>query len=323
MKKLRNFLRISCIILMIGIAFVGYELYISKYGLETTHYTIPSDRIEHGFRIVQLTDLHDSEFGKGNEKLVRAVEKEKPDLILITGDLVNCKSGENTSIAIDLISDLSGIAPVYFSYGNQEKDLEERYGTEITRLFTEAGAVVLDGAYQDITVNDQKIRLGGIYGYCLSDIFAWQSSRTVEADYLKEFQDTDLYTILMCHMPVCWIRDRSLYDWDVDCVFSGHAHGGQVRIPFVGGLWAPDQGWFPGEECGLYTTTEEEWEAYLKDAAFWAEHEKAVCDYYRDSVITRKYKPKTMVLSRGLGNTDKLPRFHNIPEIVVVDFITM
>ena len=321
MNKCRNIIRIICIFLIMGTIVIGYGLYNSKYGLETTHFTITSDRIEQGFRIVQLTDLHDSVFGKGNSKLVAKVEAEEPDLILITGDLVNCKSGEDTSVATDLITKLSRIAPVYFSYGNQEKDLEEKYRTEITRLFTEAGATVLEKDYLDIVVGQQKIRLGGIYGYCLPDRYAQENRWEDESAYLKEFQSTDLYTVLMCHLPACWLINKSLYDWDIDCVFAGHAHGGQVRIPFIGGLYAPDQGWFPGEECGVYSSEKGIWDDYMKEVSEWVDGEKFDVSYYRDFLLKTSYKPSYLILSRGLGNTDTIPRFNNIPEIVVADFL--
>jgi len=324
-KEKQSFVsRIFIMILLIIIVIVGGELYISKYCLTTTHYTITSDRIEHPFRVVQLTDLHASVFGKGNEKLIAAVKKEEPDLVLITGDLINSKSGEDTTIATDLISKLSGIAPVYFSYGNQEKSLEDDYHTDITSLYSQAGAVVLERDYQEIMVKGQKIRIGGIYGYCLPDIYAQENHWEDESAYLKEFQNTDLYTILMCHMPLSWIEYSSLYDWNIDCVFAGHVHGGQVRIPLVGGLWAPDQGWFPGKECGIYSTDEQGWNRYKKDILDWIENsENMDTAYYKECLLQAEYKPSHTILSRGLGNTDKLPRFNNIPEIVVVDYMTI
>lgn len=275
-------------IIIIIAVFVFVELYVSKYSLQVSTYTISSEKIIDQLRIVQLSDLHNSVFGRDNQKLVNLVQEQSPDLILITGDLLNSDESE-TDTATGLISSLCNIAPVYVSMGNHEEEYQQYYGTDIIELYEKAGAIVLEKQYEDITVNGQQIRLGGIYGYCLP----YEYLETNEADpeecyFLLDFQDTDRYTILMCHMPVSWLIYGSLDSWEVDCVMAGHAHGGQIRIPFVGGLWAPDQGWFPGEECGLY---------YSSDGS------------------------KVTVLSRGLGSTEIVPRFNNIPEIVVLDLL--
>ena len=267
---------------------LGWSIYTSKYSLECSYYTLTSEQFEHDFRVVQLTDLHNSIFGENNDRLVALVQEQEPDIILFTGDLLN-HTEERTDIAVNIIEQLQEIAPVYVSYGNHEDNYEKKYGTDLTALYETAGAHVLNYAYEDIEVNGQKIRLGGIYGYCLPDRYAQQTGRQNESAFLKEFQDTELYTMLMCHMPVCWIINASLDDWDIDCVLAGHSHGGQVQIPLVGGLYAPDQGWFCGKEYGLY---------YSSDNS------------------------KVMVLSRGLGSTEKIPRINNIPEVVVIDFIS-
>lgn len=285
MKKNRS-KRIWAIVgVFIVVLMLGINLSTSSHTLTTTHYTLPSSTIS-SLRIVQLTDLHNSEFGEDNARLVSSVRAQSPDLILLTGDLLNSDE-QRTDIATDLIAKLCDIAPVYFSNGNHEIEYEERYGVDIDELYREAGAVVLEKEYQDITVKNQKIRLGGIYGYCLPGKYL----ETGEADpeetaFLEEFQDTDLPKILMCHMPVCWMINGSLDDWDVDYVFAGHVHGGEVILPFVGGLYGPDLGWFPGKLQGLYSSEDGE---------------------------------KTLVLSRGLGTNESIPRFNNIPEVMVVD----
>ena len=285
MKKNRSKRIWALVGMFIVVLLLGFSLSTSSHTLTTTHYTLSSTTIS-SLRIIQLTDLHNSEFGGENSRLIDAVRDQSPDLILLTGDLLNSDE-QRTDIATNLIAKLCDIAPVYFSNGNHEIEYEERYGVDIDELYREAGAVVLEKEYQDITVKNQKIRFGGIYGYCLPGKYL----ETGEADpeetaFLEKFQDTDLPKILMCHMPVCWMINGSLDDWDVDYVFAGHLHGGEVILPFIGGLYGPDLGWFPGKLEGLYSSENGE---------------------------------KTLVLSRGLGMNEIIPRFNNIPEVMVVD----
>lgn len=285
MKKNRS-KRICAIVgVFIVVLMLGISLSTSAHTLTTTHYTLSSTTIS-SLRILQLTDLHNSEFGEDNARLVSTVRTQSPDLILLTGDLLNSDE-QRTDIATNLIAQLCDIAPVYFSNGNHEIEYEERYGVDIDELYREAGAVVLEKEYQDITVKNQKIRLGGIYGYCLPGKYLETGEADPEeTEFLEAFQDTDLPKILMCHMPVCWMINGSLDDWDVDYVFAGHVHGGEVILPFVGGLYGPDLGWFPGKLEGLYSSENGE---------------------------------NTLILSRGLGTNEIIPRFNNIPEVMVVD----
>lgn len=281
MKKKIALIIAACLILTFSIS-----LYTSKYFLQCGYYTIENEIINHPFRIVQLSDLHNSVFGKNNERLIQKVVEQKPDIILITGDLVN-ETDEDLSVALELIEKLSREVPVYVSLGNHEVNYQKRYDTDISAIYEKAGAKVLNFAYEDIEVNGQRIRLGGVYGYCLAERYLSSGeAKADEVSFLKEFQDTSLFTVLMCHMPVTWIINDSLNEWDCDLVLCGHAHGGQIRIPFVGGLYAPDQGYFCGEEAGLYYSSNQK---------------------------------KVMLLTRGLGSTEKIPRINNIPEIVVID----
>lgn len=278
------FILLAVIILLA--AFIGIGLYRSAHALTVSHYSVSSDKLTNPIRIVQLTDLHNSEFGDHNSQIVEKVAAEEPDLILITGDLLN--SDENrTDIATDMIKGLAPIAPVYVSYGNHEAAFEEKYGTDLRALYSEAGATVLEYDWQDITVNGQAVRLGGIFGYCMAAKYReTHEANEEECIFLDEFGASDSFKVLMCHMPLCWIVSSSLDDWGVDCVLAGHIHGGQIRIPFVGGLWAPDQGWFPGRSSGLY---------YSEDGK------------------------NVLVVSRGLGSREKIPRFNNVPEILTLD----
>ena len=260
----------------------------SEHTLICTFYKMQTNKIQKSIRLVQITDLHNSIFGENNQDLLDLVTEQSPDLILITGDLLNSNESE-TDIATNLISGLGSTAPVYVSLGNHEVEYQQNYETDITQLYEDTGAVVLDRQYQDLEVNGQKVRLGGIYGYCLPEKYLeTNEANPEECVFLSDFQNTDLYTILMCHMPVCWLLNDGLDEWDVDCVLAGHVHGGQIILPLIGGLYAPDMGWFPGKLQGLYSSGD---------------------------------GSSTMVLSTGLGNTESVPRFNNIPEVVTVDIL--
>ena len=278
-----------CLLAAGAIALVVGMLAVSSYGLCVSIYEVGTGGTVSDIRIVQLADLHGSEFGADNQRLVKKVAAQNPDLILIAGDLLNSSKEDSLETAETLIAALCEIAPVYISYGNHEKEYEKAYGVDISAVYEAAGGTLLEYSYADIEVNGQAIRLGGIYGYCLPPKYLETGeAEEEECAFLFEMQNTDLYTILLCHIPVCWVYNDGINEWDIDCVFTGHVHGGQVIIPGIGGLWAPDMGWFPGRLSGLVKS---------------------------DDGL------KIMVYNRGLGNTDDLPRFNNIPEIVVVDLV--
>ncbi len=283
MHKDRNFIILLVIILLFLNLYKEY--YTSKYTLTTSYYEISTNQIS-SLRIVHLTDLHNSVFGTNNQDLIDLVNTQNPDLIFITGDLVNADS-DDYSIAVHLIEQLSTIAPVYISYGNHEYEYENNYNIELTPLFEQAGAIVLEKEYVDITINNQNIRIGGIYGYCVpAKYLITNEADKDECAFLLDFQETDAYTILLCHMPVCWMLSDGINEWNIDCVMAGHVHGGQIILPFIGGLYAPDYGYFPGKLEGLY---------------------------YSDD------NSKVLVLSKGLGSTEIIPRMNNIPEVLVLD----
>ncbi len=280
--------RWGLLILVLLILAAALSLVLSKYGLCVHRQTLSLAGLKQPIRIVQLTDLHNSSFGTENRRLVEKVAAQEPDLILITGDLLD-QNDIRTDIAQTLLRNLVPVAPVYVSFGNHETAHEKRFGTDLRACYTACGAEVLEYDWKELTLRGQTIRLGGISGYCLPEFYRKTGeARPEDCAFLKDFQATELPKLLMCHMPVCWIQNGSLDAWDVDVVLCGHAHGGQVRLPLIGGLWAPDQGWFQGRECGLYRS---------------------------------QNGAHAMVLSCGLGSTEKIPRFNNIPEILVLDLI--
>jgi len=285
-KKLKLIIILSLIFILLLLICV--DLYLSNSTFSSSYYTVKSDKIESSFRIVQLSDLHGKEYGENNEKLIAEIEKAKPDLIVTTGDMLDGYSEKTESVSI-LLKKLSKIAPLYSSCGNHELMHDEKSLSKSKDVYEENGAILLEESFTEIEINGQKIRLGGIYGYCLPEIYYKNNPEHQKvADFIRTYQETELFTVLLCHMPVCFIENGGLDYWDIDLVFSGHAHGGQLRIPFIGGLIAPDQGYFPGKVSGLYFSEDNN---------------------------------KCLVLSRGLGSSENIPRFNNIPELVITDVV--
>ena len=267
---------------------LGWEVYRSNYCLTTKHYEVQSEKINAPIRIVHLSDLHNAQFGENNEDLLTLVREQEPDLILFTGDLVTGWVKE-TNVAMDLVKKLAEIAPLYVSEGNHERQHQSNFGSDVLAMLEYRGAKVMEYTYEDVTIKGQNLRIGGISGYCLPAVYlSTGEARQNDCDFLWEYQETDRCTILMSHMPVGWMWNGGLDYWDCDFVFSGHAHGGQMVLPLIGGIYAPDMGLFPGTLEGEFPSADGE---------------------------------KMLVLSTGLGNSVSVPRLNNPPQIVVVDIL--
>lgn len=261
-----------------------YCIVNAEYDVTVTNYCLKTD-LNHSIRIVQLTDLHESEFATDNEELIQTVKEQNPDIIVMTGDMQN-KDDKNTSIVCNLIKNLTAITDVYYSYGNHEKAWERNFDRSFADVVTEAGAVVVDNGYTDIEINGNSLRIGGYMGYysAVHMTAKTEEEQKKEQEFEREFEDTERYKILLNHIPTSWVDWGYLDDYPVDLVFSGHYHGGQMVLPFVGPLYAPYIGFFPENVKGIYQGTQ------------------TVC-----------------VLSSGLGTEYFVPRVNNPPEIVVVD----
>ena len=215
------------------------------------------------------------EFGKDNSMLVKKISDLHPDIIAIVGDMTT--SGvDKYDVVITLVKQLKSIAPVYYSYGNHEfADVLFR-NSKIRGDLKKAGVTVLSNQFEKITVNNNEIILGG---FCASK--KTFSDINVK-NFLDKYDKQTGFKLLLSHHPE--IFEENMEGHPVDLALCGHAHGGQVRIPFIGALYARDQGLFPKlvqgkhEQCG-----------------------------------------STVIISRGLGSGKIVPRFNNNPEIVIID----
>ena len=191
---------IFCIITILLITI----LLVHNNVLDTTNYEIEiiNSTLNNRLRIVHLTDIHDSVFGVNNGNLILEVEENEPDLIFITGDLVNTNKNADTSCAKELIAGLVEIAPVYISLGNQEISLIDEKKIDVINEYESVGATVLNFSYIDTAIKGIKCRIGGIYGYCLPEVYAQEAHLENESEYLMDFQNTNSLKLLLCHMPV-------------------------------------------------------------------------------------------------------------------------
>jgi len=246
--------------------------------LTVTRYDISSEKLSQdfdGYRIVQISDLHNKRFGSNQKRLLSTIEKEAPDMIVVTGDLLD-SNRTDIPIAMEFIEGAVNLAPVYYVTGNHENWLEASVKKELIEKLKQAGVTVLENERVEIVSGDASFGLIGLRNENLGD----NTLKQLMADEENEVE-AELFELLLAHEPQ-YLEHYALAS--VDLVLSGHAHGGQFRIPFVGGVVAPDQGIFPEYTSGSHTSGE-----------------------------------TTMIISRGLGNSIIPVRIFNRPEIVVVD----
>ena len=276
--KRRRLLIASIILLMFG--FCVIFVIADQWHLTVSHYDVTTDKLSQSVRIVELADLHNKEFGQGNRELVQKVGGLKPDLIAMTGDM-NSDEDSDEQVVLPLIEQLKKIAPVYYVFGNHELNLQDPDG--FAEKIQAAGAVYLKNDMAEIPVGDKKITIGGLCYYPFYDAFAPDFDNP-QRYFLEDFSKQKNYKLLLCHFPEYFIWRLSEYD--IDLMLSGHTHGGVVRVPFFGGLVAPNQeGLFPEYCDGFHTKN-----------------------------------GSSIIISKGLGsNKWWIPRINNPPEITVVD----
>lgn len=268
------------------ITIVLFLLFFSAFhcGLTIKQYNISTDKIPRGdsLRIVVITDLHSVYYGENQELLIKKIKEQEPDMIALVGDIIDDNTKEDGAIAF--LEGIKGFAPTYYVIGNHEIWSGEYQ--RMKSIVLSYGYTVLSNESEYISLNGIELCISGIDDpYILEysddeEITAMQS----DEELLYGFSDleSNTFNILLAHRP----ERYGLYQqYAFDLVLSGHAHGGQIRIPgIVNGFFAPDQGWFPKYAGGEYIEN-----------------------------------GQTMIVSRGLGFNARVPRIYNPPEIVVVD----
>lgn len=267
-KKHRRFLIFG----FVCVCFVLFFMYQNKH-LVVDNFIVQSEKISgdlDGFKIVQISDLHNANFGRDNDKLLTLIKKQNPDIVVITGDLVD-SNHTNINRALEFAQKVQEICPTYYVTGNHEYWLDEKDLDILLSGLRARGITILENECVNIEKGNSSFILVGLDDRNLSD----NTLANILQDHKGEF------TVVLAHEP------QYIFNYSrekVDLVLSGHAHGGQFRLPLIGGVVAPDQGFNPQYTDGEY-----------------------------------KINDTTMIVSRGLGNSIIPVRLFNYPEIVCVE----
>ena len=271
---------ITIVIILIVLLLVGIYLYNENNTLEISKYDIKSSKISEEFndyKIAHISDFHNTGSNKLKNSIIESLKEEKPNIIVITGDLIDSYR-TNIEISVDFIKDINEIAPIYYVTGNHESRIKE-YKVLMEKL-EENKVIILDDKVEEITINDSIINLIGIKDPTLEHQSYLEEKEIVDGVLKKIDYNNNNFSILLSHRPEL----LDIYNkYNYDLVFSGHAHGGQIRLPYIGGLVAPNQWLFPKYDAGIYEEDNTK-----------------------------------MIVSRGIGNSILPFRINNNPELIYV-----
>lgn len=286
MKRKKHLVKITAATVICLTAFLAFLLGNAHISAES--YSVTLQNLSSPLRLVLLSDLHGKSFGRDNSRLIAKIEAQDPDVIFLVGDMIECDSDkDDVQRLLSFIEALVPVAPVYFSPGNHEL---EYMGADDTLLeqVAGAGAVVVNDSYVDVEIAGQTLRIGGTMGHGFPFGRTKEEFETSpEYVFLRDFENTDEPKICLAHMPDTFIFNGAYNYWDVDLVLSGHTHGGLIRIPFAGGLYAPMQEWFPEYDKGYFLLG-----GHIQ-----------------------------MIITSGLAGYKHIPRINNLPELAVVDIV--
>lgn len=238
-------------------------------------------------RLVVVADIHGKVYGEDNSQLYEKVAAQEPDAIVLLGDLFPAQYVESDSAyVVDMTQRMQSIAQVYFAMGNHETSYSSKYGRDWIEDIKDTGAIVFDENWVDLELCGNTIRFGSSMGH---GYYFGRTQEELEASpefaVLSALETSPYPSILLAHMPDIVAFEEGRLFWHIPLVLSGHTHGGVIRIPGIGGLYAPMQGWWPPYDYG---------EIMLNDQM-------------------------RMIITSGLSGHDKIPRVFNLPEIVVID----
>lgn len=271
--------------ILISIILLIFYIIANQYVIIKSEYTIESDRVKSEIKIAVVSDLHNMNFFNNNKGVVKKIKSEEPDIIAVVGDMID-EYAENSENTLNVMTALPDIAPTYYSMGNHDKSFSD-YNSYITEV-KNSGVVVLDDKTDKIIIGENEITLLGLSGYSFGEV-----ENPAYTALLKELCENDSLRLMLCHYPEFsqWFFENDLYyESDFELMLSGHTHGGLVRIPFIGGLYAPNQGLFPEYTKGLYYVDKE------------------------------NKNPYHMLITGGLGQDKRFIRVNNFPE---VSFVTV
>jgi Predicted phosphohydrolases len=276
------------LIIFLSFLIVLGAIYFGGSILQVSRYEIVSSKIPESFRdfkILQLSDLHSKSFGKDNYGLLKRIDREKPDIIAMTGDMINTKDTD-FKVFMDLAKELSEKYQIYYVVGNHEENLSGNKLKSLSEELSSIGIRVLDNERVTITKGNDSINIYGLWfnlryykdagSEYAKDVFFGQS----QIDSILGSLDNNSYNILLTHNPVYFDTYSS---WGADLTLSGHMHGGMIRIPFAGGLLSPEKEFFPKYNSGKY-----------------------------------QINKSVLIVNRGLGNGDFGIRLFNPPDVSVI-----
>ena len=273
-EKTKIILASLCIALALSAIFCGWVIWANT-ALEQTNYTVESAKLPaalDGYVIAQVADLHCAEYDEGNAKLLSMLRGAKPDIIVFTGDTFD-ERHPNKTPTLEFLRACVEIAPCYMVTGNHECAMNRSDYYDLEAQIRETGVTILHDKAIKLEKNGESITLLGVD----DENFI---GTVYSSAQLREMAGTDSFAVLLSHRPEYFWRYA---ESQIDLTLSGHAHGGQFRLPLIGGLYAPGQGALPEYDSGIYT-----------------------------------YQNANMIVSCGIGQSSFPLRFNNRPELVIV-----